>query len=69
MTIYLKSADEIEVHKDCFYGMNFYNTLATKVNLVLNDNKQSQVSGSTWTTKDNNGNEVSFTFKSITFVD
>lgn len=70
VTIYLTSADEIAVHKDCFYQMvNWYDSLLTKVNLVLNGNHRDQVSENTWTTKDANGDEVSFTFKSITFAD
>ena len=68
VTMYLTSADEIEVHKYCFYALEVLGNLDTKVNLVLNINKQSQVNENTWTTKDADGNEVSFTFKSITFV-
>ena len=68
VTMYLTSADEIEVHKCCFYALEVLGNLDTKVNLVLNINKQSQVNENTWTTKDADGNEVSFTFKSITFV-
>ena len=68
VTIYLTSADEIVVDKDCFYILEYYENLATKVNLVLHANKQGEVNGNTWTTKDAEGNEVSFTFKSIEFL-
>ena len=68
VTIYLTSADEIVVDKDCFYILEYYENLATKVNLVLHANKQSEVNGNTWTAKDAEGNEVSFTFKSIEFL-
>ncbi|MBQ8818808.1 MAG: leucine-rich repeat domain-containing protein [Clostridia bacterium] len=65
-TIYLTTSDEIKVDTGCFYGLVDVGLLETHVNLVLNSNKQSEVSGNTWTTKDANGNTVSFTFKSIT---
>ncbi len=68
-TIYLTSSDEIEVDAECFYDLAEAGLLETHVNLILNSNKQSEVSGNTWTTKDANGNTVLFTFKSITFVD
>ena len=66
--MYLTSADEIVVHKYCFHALEILENLDTKVNLVLNGNKRSQVNENTWTTKDADGNDVSFTFKSITFV-
>ena len=62
------SADEIVVHKYSFHALEILENLDTKVNLVLNGNKRSQVNENTWTTKDADGNDVSFTFKSITFV-
>ena len=68
VTMYLTSADEIVVHKYCFHALEILENLDTKVNLVLNGNKRSQVNENTWTTKDADGNDVSFTFKSITFV-
>ena len=68
VTMYLTSADEIVVHKYCFHALEILENLDTKVNLVLNGNKRSQVNENTWTTKDTDGNDVSFTFKSITFV-
>ena len=68
-TIYLTAEEDILAHEDLFYGFVYYDILSTNVNLVLNSNKQSQVSGSTWTTKDKDGNEVSFTFKSVSFTD
>ena len=68
VTMYLTSADEIVVHKYCFHALEILKNLDTKVNLVLNGNKRSQVNENTWTTKDADGNDVSFTFKSITFV-
>ena len=68
VTMYLSSADEIIVHKYCFHALEILENLDTKVNLVLNGNKRSQVNENTWTTKDVDGNDVSFTFKSITFV-
>ena len=68
-TIYLTAEEDILVHEDLFYGFVYYDILSTNVNLVLNSNKQSQVSGSTWTTKDKYGDEVSFTFKSVSFTD
>ena len=69
VTMYLTSADEIVVHKYCFHALEILENLDTKVNLVLNGNKRSQVNENTWTTKDADGNDVSFTFKSITFVE
>ncbi|MBQ7326573.1 MAG: leucine-rich repeat protein [Clostridia bacterium] len=68
-TIYLTAEEDILVHEDLFFGFVHYDILSTNVNLVLNSNKQSQVSGSTWTTKDKYGDEVSFTFKSVSFTD
>lgn len=68
-TIYLTAEEDILAHEDLFFGFVHYDVLSTNVNLVLNSNKQSQVSGSTWTTKDKDGNEVSFTFKSVSFTD
>lgn len=68
-TIYLTAEEDILAHEDLFFGFIHYDILSTNVNLVLNSNKQSQVSGSTWTTKDKDGNEVSFTFKSVSFTD
>ena len=68
VTMFLTSADEIVVHKYCFHALEILENLDTKVNLVLNGNKRSQVNENTWTTKDADGNDVSFTFKSITFV-
>ena len=68
VTMYLTSADEIVVHKYCFHALEILENLDTKVNLVLNGNKRSQVNENTWTTKDADGNDVSFTFNSITFV-
>ena len=68
LTIYLTTDSEIVVHKDLFYWLKHYDHLSTKVNLVLNSNKQSKVSGNTWVAKDANGSEVSLTFKSITFA-
>ena len=58
LTIYLTSASEITVNKDCFYNS------IDKVNLVLNVNKRSQVNGNTWTV---GGNSLSF--KSISFAE
>lgn len=46
----------------------FQNISTTNIALVLNRNKQSQVEGNTWTTKDVNGIDVSYTFKSIEFT-
>lgn len=61
-TVYLTSEDDIVADYDCWFSG------PTNINLVLNSNKQIQVSGNTWTTWDEDGNEmVSFTFKSITF--
>ena len=68
VTMYLTSADEIVVHKYCFHALEILENLDTKVNLVLNGNKRSQVNENTWTTKDADGNDVSFTFKTITYV-
>ena len=68
MTIYLTSADEIVADEDCFYWLVNNEILETKVSLILNSNKQSQVNGNTWTTKDANGKDVSFTFKDIQFM-
>ena len=67
LTIYLTADSDITLDKECFRAVD--DLLGEEVNLVLYTNKQSQVSGNTWTTKTPDGEDVSFTFKSITFAD
>ena len=68
VTIYLTADSDIILDEKCFWWVD-NELLDEEVNLVLHTNKQSQVSGNTWTTKTPDGEDVSFTFKSITFVD
>ena len=67
VTIYLTADSDITIDEKCFWWVD-NELLDEEVNLVLHTSKQSQVSGNTWTTKDQDGNDVSFTFKSISFV-
>ena len=66
LTIYLTADSDMTLDKECFRAVD--DLLGEEVNLVLHTNKQSQVSGNTWTTKTPDGEDVSFTFKSISFV-
>lgn len=65
LTIYLTSDSNITVDKDCFFWLESGGILSTKVNLVLNANKKTQVNENIWTPSDG----VSFTFKSISFAE
>ncbi|MBO5014542.1 MAG: fimbrillin family protein [Bacteroidales bacterium] len=67
VTIYLTADSDITLDEKCFWWVD-NELLDEEVNLVLHTNKQSQVSGNTWTTKTPDGEDVSFTFKSISFV-
>ena len=68
VTIYLTADSDITLDEKCFWWVD-NELLDEEVNLVLHTNKQSQVSGNTWTTKIPDGENVSFTFKSIAFAD
>lgn len=68
VTIYLTADSDITLDEKCFWWVD-NELLDEEVNLVLHTNKQSQVSGNTWTTKTLDGEDVSFTFKSIAFAD
>jgi len=68
VTIYLTADSDITLDEKCFWWVD-NELLDEEVNLVLHTNKQSQVSGNTWTTKTPDGEDVSFTFKSIAFAD
>ena len=68
VTIYLTADSDITLDEKCFWWVD-NELLDEEVNLVLHTNKQSQVSGNTWTTKTLDGENVSFTFKSIAFAD
>ena len=68
VTFYLTNESDIVIDKDLWYGLNLEEEMIASANLVLHVNKQHQVNGNTWTAKDADGNEVSFTFKSITFI-
>ena len=68
VTFYLTNESDIVIDKDLWYGLNLEEEMIASANLVLHVNKQHQVNGNTWTAKDEDGNEVSFTFKSITFI-
>ena len=67
VTIYLTADSDITIDEKCFWWVD-NELLDEEVNLVLHTSKQSQVSGNTWTTKTPDGEDVSFTFKSISFV-
>ena len=67
VTIYLTADSDIVLDEQCFWWVD-NELLDEEVNLVLHNNKQGQVSGNTWTTKTPDGEDVSFTFKSISFV-
>ncbi len=63
LTLKLTRAGEIELVDDAFTWTDYDGTVydaAAKINLVLNPDKQSEVSGTTW---------KGYTFKSITFED
>ena len=68
VTIYLTADSDIVLDEECFWWVD-NELLDEEVNLVLHNNKQSQVNGNTWTTKTPDGENVSFTFKSIAFAD
>ena len=68
VTIYLTADSDITLDEKCFWWVD-NELLDEEVNLVLHNNKQGQVSGNTWTTKTPDGEDVSFTFKSIAFAD
>ena len=68
VTIYLTADSDIVLDEKCFWWVD-NELLDEEVNLVLHNNKQSQVNGNTWTTKTPDGENVSFTFKSIAFAD
>lgn len=65
LTIYLTSDSDITVNKNCFKWLVNKSLLSTKVNLVLNANKATQVNANTWTPSEG----VSFTFKTISFAE
>lgn len=67
LTIYLTADSDITLDGECFRAVE--DLLGEEVNIVLHTSKQSQVNGNTWTTKTPDGEDVSFTFKSIQFAD